>query len=201
LHRSTLPIVAVLVLMMAFVGSAHASRPNATSNWCNKVSCPPYAADIVKSQSDATIQVTVTLRDSGSHVSDWGDPPGATCKAGVCDVHVQVYCSTGQKCYVMYYLHDESYTYGGIPPDTHFVNLYVNEKLFLSIDPPVAPIRYGLWVIQLGEKQPDGTVLWWPGYAYPDLLPSQCLDWTEYYTDALGRMILIHQFNQTRLNY
>ena len=137
MHRSTLPIVAVLVLMMAFVGSAHAYRPNAPANWCNKVSCFPYAADIVKSQSDATIQVTVTLRDSGSHVSDWGDPRGATCKAGVCDVYVQVYCSTGEKCYVMFYLHDESHTYGGIPPDTYLVNLYVNEKLFLSIDPPV----------------------------------------------------------------
>jgi hypothetical protein len=196
LHGRTLSIVAVVVILMAVVGMAHASGPNAI---CTQASCAPLKADIVK--SGATIVVTLTLRDSGSHVSDWGDPPGATCKAGVCDVHLQVYCSTGQKCYVMYYLHDESHTYGGIPPDTHFVNLYVNEKLFLSIDPPVAPIRYGICVIQLGGKQPDGTVLWWPGYAYPDLPISQCLDRTEHYADVLGRTIAIHQFNQTRLNY
>jgi hypothetical protein len=63
---------------------------NAPANWCNKVSCLPYAAGIVKSESGATIQVTVTLRDSGSHVSDRGDPPGAKCNAGVCDVYVRV---------------------------------------------------------------------------------------------------------------
>jgi hypothetical protein len=76
--------VAVVVLLMAVVGMAHASGPNAV---CTQASCAPLEADIVK--SGATTVVTLTLRDSGSHVSYWGDPLGATCKAGVCDVHVQ----------------------------------------------------------------------------------------------------------------
>jgi hypothetical protein len=51
--------------------------------------------------------------------------------------------------------------------------------------------------IQIGVAQPNGTVLWLPGYAYPDLPPSQCPDKTGYYTDVLDRTIVIHQFNQT----
>jgi len=53
--------------------------------------------------------------------------------------------------------------------------------------------------IQVGVEEPKGTVSWLPGYAYPGLPPSQCQDKTEYYTDVLGRTIVIHQFNQTRM--
>jgi len=62
------------------------------------------------------------------------------------------------------------------------------------------PITYELCVVQLGVGEPNGAVSWWPGYGYPDLPISQCQDKTEYYTDVLGRTIVIHQFNQTRIN-
>jgi hypothetical protein len=52
-------------------------------------------------------------------------------------------------------------------------------------------------VMQLGVQEPDGAVSWLPGYAYPGTPISQCQNTTEYYTDVLGRTIVIHQFNQT----
>jgi hypothetical protein len=61
--------------------------------------------------------------------------------------------------------------------------------------------RVEMCTIQIGVEQPNGTVLWLPGYGYPDLPPSQCPDVTEYYIDGsgvYGGMIVIHQFNQTR---
>jgi len=60
---------------------------------------------------------------------------------------------------------------------------------------------FELCVVQLGVEAANGTVSWLPGYAYPELPPSQCENKTEYYTDVLGRTIVIHQFNQTRINY
>jgi hypothetical protein len=129
MRRLALLTVAIVVLLLPLVGVAHASQ-------CSHPLCDPCQADIVK--SGTTIQVTLTLRDSGSHVSNWFDPPGASCKSGVCVVNVEVTCTSGPSCYVLYYLHDESHTYSGMPPDVHLVNLYVNGKLFLSIDPPVA---------------------------------------------------------------
>lgn len=56
-------------------------------------------------------------------------------------------------------------------------------------------------VIQVGVEQPAGAVLWLPGYAYPDLLPSSCPEVTEQYVDGsgvYGGMIVIHQFVQNR---
>jgi len=52
--------------------------------------------------------------------------------------------------------------------------------------------------IQLGVKEPNGTLSWLPGYGYPDLLPSECQNKTEVLgQDVLGRTIVLHQFNQT----
>jgi hypothetical protein len=60
-----------------------------------------------------------------------------------------------------------------------------------------------LCVIQVGVEQPAGAVLWLPGYAYPDLLPSSCPDITEQYdgSGVYGGMILVHQFVQNRTFY
>lgn len=54
-----------------------------------------------------------------------------------------------------------------------------------------------LCAIQLGVQDENGNIAWLPGYAYPNLLASQCQNKTDYYTDVLGRTIVIHQFNQT----
>jgi len=58
-----------------------------------------------------------------------------------------------------------------------------------------------LCVIQVGVEQPDGAVLWLPGYAYPNLPLSQCQNKTEYYLDPVWdppRTVLFHQFVQNR---
>jgi hypothetical protein len=55
-----------------------------------------------------------------------------------------------------------------------------------------------LCVIQVGVEQPDGVVLWLPGYAYPDLPPSSCPDVTDQYGDGSGGMFVLHQFVQNR---
>jgi hypothetical protein len=55
-----------------------------------------------------------------------------------------------------------------------------------------------LCVIQVGVEQPDGVVLWLPGYAYPDLPPSSCPDVTEQYSDGSDGMLVFHQFVQNR---
>jgi hypothetical protein len=62
----------------------------------------------------------------------------------------------------------------------------------------VVPENVSICVIRLGIEEPNGTVLWIPGYGYPGLLASQCQNRTEHYTDVLGRTIVIHQFLQTR---
>jgi hypothetical protein len=76
--------------------------------------------------------------------------------------------------------------------------------LFTNTGPsaPVAtqpPQPYELCVIQLGVQEPNGTVAWLPGYTYPGTPISQCQNRTEYYADVLGRTIVVHQFNQTRI--
>jgi hypothetical protein len=65
----------------------------------------------------------------------------------------------------------------------------------------VVPENVSLCVVRLGIVRPSGTVLWMPGYGYPDLPPSQCQNKTEYYTDVLGRTIEVHQFLQAMIVY
>jgi hypothetical protein len=62
----------------------------------------------------------------------------------------------------------------------------------------LAPIE--LCVIQWGVEEQNGTVSWWPGFAYLDVPISQCQDKTDYFTDVLDRTIVIHLFNQTRIS-
>ena len=63
------------------------------------------------------------------------------------------------------------------------------------------PENVTICVIRLGIVQPTGTVLWTPGYAYPGLPASQCLNETEYDTDVLGQTVVIHQFLLTTIVY
>jgi hypothetical protein len=65
----------------------------------------------------------------------------------------------------------------------------------------VVPENVSICVVRVGIVQADGTVLWTPGYAYPGLPPSQCQNKTEYYTNALGQTVVIHQFPETRIIY
>jgi hypothetical protein len=65
----------------------------------------------------------------------------------------------------------------------------------------VVPENVSICVIRLGIEEPNGTVLWIPGYGYPGLLASQCQNKTGYYTDALGQTIAIHQYLRTMIVY
>jgi len=57
-------------------------------------------------------------------------------------------------------------------------------------------------VIRLGVEQTGGTVLWLPGYGYPDTPISQCQNMTEVLgQDVLGRTIVLHQFMQNMTYY
>jgi hypothetical protein len=62
-----------------------------------------------------------------------------------------------------------------------------------------AVVPESICVIRLGIEEPNGTVIWTLGYAYPGLPPSQCQDKTEHYTDVLGRTVVAHQFLETRI--
>ena len=57
---------------------------------------------------------------------------------------------------------------------------------------------YELCLMQLGVQQSDGTVSWLPGYAYTPIPPT-CPEKFDNYTDVFGRVIVIHQFNETRV--
>jgi hypothetical protein len=57
---------------------------------------------------------------------------------------------------------------------------------------------YELCLIQLGVQQSDGSVSWLPGYAYAPI-PPPCPEKFDNYTDVLGRTMVIHQFNETRV--
>jgi hypothetical protein len=66
--------------------------------------------------------------------------------------------------------------------------------------PLVVTINASTCVIIAGVLQPDGTIVWLPGLAYPDLPPSQCPETlTGPYTDTLGRSIMFHQTLQYHL--
>ena len=56
-----------------------------------------------------------------------------------------------------------------------------------------------LCVIQLGVEEPNGTISWLPGYAYPGTPISQCQNKTDVLgQDVLDRTIMTHQFIQNR---
>jgi hypothetical protein len=65
----------------------------------------------------------------------------------------------------------------------------------------VVPENVSIWVIRLGVQEPNGTVLWMPGYGYAGFLASQCQNKTEYYTDTLGQTVVIYQFLRTMIVY
>ena len=54
---------------------------------------------------------------------------------------------------MMYVIGHQSHTYGGMPPNLHFVNVYVNgdPKPFVSIDPPVAAAPVGGVVMPMNK--------------------------------------------------
>jgi hypothetical protein len=58
---------------------------------------------------------------------------------------------------------------------------------------------FGLCVARLGVQEPNGTVTWLSGYAYPGTPVSGCQNKTEVLgQDVLDRTIVLQQFNQTR---
>ena len=65
----------------------------------------------------------------------------------------------------------------------------------------MVPENVSICVVRVGTLQPDGTVLWTPGYAYPGISPSQCQDKTEDYIDVLGQTVVVHQFVLTTILY
>jgi hypothetical protein len=66
----------------------------------------------------------------------------------------------------------------------------------------LVPINFSICVIRLGVEQTGGTVLWLPGYGYPDIPISLCQNVTEVLgQDVLGRTIVLHQFIQNRTYY
>jgi hypothetical protein len=73
-------------------------------------------------------------------------------------------------------------------------------KTYVAGGPSGPGVGIVICVIQLGVQEQNGTVTWFPGYAYPELPPSRCENKSEYYTDVLGRTIVISQFNQTRIS-
>ena len=63
-------------------------------------------------------------------------------------------------------------------------------------------MHFSICVIRLGVEQPDGTVLWLPGYGYPDIPISQCQNVTEVLgQDVLGRTIVLHQYIENSTYY
>jgi hypothetical protein len=58
----------------------------------------------------------------------------------------------------------------------------------------VVEVPYSICVIQLGVQDPNGTIAWLPGYAYPGTPISQCQDETWSGQDVLGRTWVFHQF-------
>jgi hypothetical protein len=58
----------------------------------------------------------------------------------------------------------------------------------------VAEEPYSICVIQMGLQDPNGTIAWLPGYAYPGTPISQCQDETMGGQDVLGRTWVFHQF-------
>jgi len=56
------------------------------------------------------------------------------------------------------------------------------------------PVNASICVIRLGLEQTGGTVLWLPGYAYPDTPISLCQNMTVLAQDVLGRTVVIHQY-------
>jgi hypothetical protein len=66
----------------------------------------------------------------------------------------------------------------------------------------IVPVNYSLCVMRLGVEQTGWTVLWLPGYGYPDIPVSQCQNMTDVLgQDVLGRTIVLHQFIQNRTYY
>jgi hypothetical protein len=77
-----------------------------------------------------------------------------------------------------------------------FVALIAVRPVF-AVPPPgikVIEVPYTICVIRLGIEQPDGTLVWLPGYAYPGTAISQCQNTTVYFTDVGGGTVAFHQF-------
>jgi hypothetical protein len=77
---------------------------------------------------------------------------------------------------------------------------------FTVTGPPVIVMIFSICVIRLGVEQSGGTVLWLPGYAYPDipedLVRTQCRNVTGVLgQDVLGRTWMFHQFIENRTYY